>query len=68
MPLTRAPIGTLQNHLLKIWPLFWCKIITHKDLFDPESPVTDPTEDGLAPDDCIIDDYVAIAEFTSDTP
>ena len=28
--------------------------MTHEDFFDPEPPVTDPAEDGLAPDDCMI--------------
>jgi len=58
--------------------------MTHEDFFDPEPPVTDPAEDGLAPDDCMItvdvsecDSAVAamdvavlvtVAEITSETP
>jgi len=55
-----------------------------EDFFDPEPPVTDPAEDGLAPDDCMItvdvSEYdaavaamdvavlVTVAEITSETP
>jgi len=58
--------------------------MTHEDFFDPEPPVTDPAEDGLAPDDCMVtvdvsecDAAVAVmdvavlvtvAENTSETP